>query len=44
MRYEFVHCCANTGDASLAMFELVERPDDVTDVAADTEPENVVSV
>ncbi|KAK9901274.1 hypothetical protein WJX75_003655 [Coccomyxa subellipsoidea] len=30
------------GDASLAMFELVERPDDVTDVAADTEPENVV--
>ncbi|CAL8470987.1 g10529 [Coccomyxa elongata] len=31
------------GDASLAMFELVERPDDVTDVAADTAPENVVS-
>ncbi|EIE20165.1 SMAD/FHA domain-containing protein [Coccomyxa subellipsoidea C-169] len=32
------------GDASLAMFELVERPEDVTDVAADTEQENVVSV
>ncbi len=37
-------CYANAGDASLAMFELVERPEDVTDVAADTEPENVVSV
>lgn len=34
-------CCA--GDAALAMFELVERPDDVTDVVVDTEPENVVS-
>ncbi|CAK0782522.1 hypothetical protein CVIRNUC_005740 [Coccomyxa viridis] len=31
------------GDSSLAMFELVDRPDDVGDVASDTAPQNVVS-
>ena len=30
------------GDSSLAMFELVDRPDDVGDVASDTAPQNVV--
>jgi len=31
------------GDSSLAMFELVDKPDDVGDVASDTMPQNVVS-
>jgi hypothetical protein len=37
------HFSSNAGDSSLAMFDLVDRPDDVDDVASDTAPQNVVS-
>ena len=36
-------CIFHAGDSSLAMFELVDRPDDLGSVANDTAPKNVVS-